>query len=93
MDGTIQHNDLKVYGVNGYYPRTIPTDPRNKYAEDDPVYINKMTCMYSIKQQPLKSKNTKILNSEEISQRKVPNQMAKSNDKIHQTNEQQLSYS
>ncbi|XP_063436803.1 uncharacterized protein LOC134718239 [Mytilus trossulus] len=44
MDGTIQHNDLKVYGVNGYYPRTIPTDPNNKYAEDDPVYINKMTC-------------------------------------------------
>ena len=33
------------------------------------------------------------LNSEENSKRKVPNQMAKSNNKTHQTNGQQLSYS
>ena len=40
-----------------------------------------------------KSKIPKILNSEENSKRKVPNKMAKSNDKTHQTNGQQLSYS
>ena len=34
-----------------------------------------------------------MLNPEENSKRKVPNQMAKSNDKTHQTNGQQLSYS
>ena len=39
----------------------------------------------------VKSKITKILNSEENSKRKVPNQMAY--DKTHQTNGQQLSYS
>ena len=40
----------------------------------------------------LKSKITKILYSEENSKRKVPYQMAKLNDKIHQTNGQHLSY-
>ena len=40
-----------------------------------------------------KSKITKILNFEENSKRKVPHQMAKSNDKTHQTIGQQLSYS
>ena len=40
-----------------------------------------------------KSKITKILNSEKNLLRKVPNQMIKSNDKTHQTNRQQLSYS
>ena len=40
-----------------------------------------------------KSKITKLLNSEENTKRKVPNQMAKSNDKTHQTNGQQLSHS
>ena len=55
--------------------------------------------MYSIflfffhKLKVLKGKITKILNSEKNSKRKVPNQMAKSNDKTHQTNGQQLSYS
>ena len=33
------------------------------------------------------------INSEKISKRKVPNQMAKSNDKAHQRKGQQLSYS
>ena len=41
----------------------------------------------------LKSQITKVLNFEENSKRKVPNQMAKSNDKTHQMNGQQLSYS
>ena len=41
----------------------------------------------------VKSKITKILNFEENSKPKVPKQMAKSNDKTHQTNGQQLSYS
>ena len=40
----------------------------------------------------VKSKITKILNSEENSKRKVPDQMAKSNDKTNQTKGQQLSY-
>ena len=40
-----------------------------------------------------KNKIIKILNSEENSKRKVPNQMAESNDKTHQTNGQQLSCS
>ena len=40
----------------------------------------------------LKSKITKILNSEKNSKRKVQNQMAISNAKTHQTNGQQLSY-
>ena len=35
----------------------------------------------------------KILNSEENSKRKVPNKMAKLNDKTHQTHGQQMSYS
>ena len=34
----------------------------------------------------IKSKNTKILNSEENSKKKVPNQMAKSKVQTHQTN-------
>ena len=38
-------------------------------------------------------KITKILNSQENSKRKVPHQTEKSNDKTHQTNGQQLSYS
>ena len=38
----------------------------------------------------LKSKITKILNSEENSKRKVPNEMAKSKAQTHQTNELQL---
>ena len=41
----------------------------------------------------LKSKITKILNSEENSKQKFTNQMAKSNDKAHQTNGQQQSCS
>ena len=41
----------------------------------------------------VKSKITKILNSKENSKWKVPNQMAKSNNKTHQTNGKQLSYS
>ena len=40
-----------------------------------------------------KSKIMKILNYEKNSKRKVPNQIAKSNDKAHQKNGQQLSYS
>ena len=40
-----------------------------------------------------KSKITKILNFEENSKWKVPKQMAKSNDKTHQTIGQQLSHS
>ena len=35
---------------------------------------------------------TNILNSEENSKRKVPNQMAKSKTQTQQTNEQKLSY-
>ena len=46
-----------------------------------------------IKKRLTKKKFTKILNSEENSKRKVPNQMAKSNDKTHQPNGQQMSYS
>ena len=38
-----------------------------------------------------KGKVSQILNSEENSKRKDPDQMAKSNDKTHQTNGQQLS--
>ena len=49
--------------------------------------------MFAQKIKILKSKITKILNSEENSKRKVPYQMAKSKDKTHQTNGQQLSYS
>ena len=40
-----------------------------------------------------KSEISQILNSEENSNRKVPNQMPKSNDKTHQTNEHQPSHS
>ena len=53
-----------------------------------PFCIRKLTSYLC-----LKSKITKILNPEENSKRKVSNQMAKSNDKTHQTNGQQLSYS
>ncbi|VDI23214.1 cell migration-inducing and hyaluronan-binding protein [Mytilus galloprovincialis] len=37
-------NELKVEGTNGYYPRTMPLDPKNSLAEDDPVYIDYQTC-------------------------------------------------
>ena len=40
----------------------------------------------------VKIKSQKIPNFEEISKRKVPNQMAKSKVQAHQTNEQQMSY-
>ena len=39
----------------------------------------------------VKCKITKILNSEDNTKQKFPNQMAKSNDKTHQTNGQQRS--
>ena len=45
FDGVI-HDDLNVemFGKNAYRPRTMPTDPTNDLAKDDPVYIEKLTC-------------------------------------------------
>ena len=51
------------------------------------------TKLVHAQQNHTKRKITKILHSEENSNRQVPIQMAKSNNKTHQTNEQQLSYS
>ncbi|CAC5418259.1 TEME2 [Mytilus coruscus] len=44
FDGRIEDNLVRQQHVtNGYFPRTMPRDPKNKDARDDPVYINKLT--------------------------------------------------
>ena len=43
IDGIINH-DLTAGGANNYRSRTMPTDPDNPDAKDDPVYITKQTC-------------------------------------------------
>ena len=65
----------------------------NTYTIIQSYLINKITSRNWQWRSVVKSKITKILNSEENSKRKFTNQMAKSNDKTHQTNRQQLSYS
>ena len=47
MDNMID-KDQKISGSNRYYPRTMPTDPNNPLAEDDPLYIEKLTCKSAI---------------------------------------------
>lgn len=53
------------------------------------MHLQREICFDISDKMLVKSKITKLPNSEENSKRKVPNQTAKSNDKTHQTNGQQ----